>query len=180
MKIERTNINPWILDKKNLLDELAIDIANKFWIEKSKAKDLIKSNTLSWIDSLKNELKNENKVFTEKDFEELFFSIKWAIELIKNSSKIEIQTLRKDVEKTVQIEDFTNNLEKYLPPTLIEKAKNPLKPHEHILGFALWSANSIITTVEYLYKIGKWMILAPYHLVMIISWKAETNSFKDV
>jgi hypothetical protein len=57
--------------------------------------------------------------------------------LITNSSKIEIKTLKEDVEKSINIDEFKNSLENYLPPNLIEKAKNANKPHEHILGFAL-------------------------------------------
>ena len=50
MSIENNNVNPWAFDKKKLLDELANDIANKFWIDKQKAEKLIKSETLSYID----------------------------------------------------------------------------------------------------------------------------------
>ncbi len=180
MNIEKNNNNPWILDKKKLLDELAIDIANKFWIEKSKAKQLISEQTISWIEWLKTELINQTTKLDNKELEKLFFTIKWAHELISNLSKIEIKNLKADVEKTINIEEFKNKIEEYLPANLINKAKNPTNLHEHILGFALGSTNSILTTVEYLYKIWKWIVLAPYHIYMIITWKAETDSFKDI
>lgn len=179
MNIENNN-NPWILEKKKLLDELAIDIANKFWIEKSKAKQLISEQTSSWIEWLKLELINQTKKLNNSELEKLFFIIKWAQELISNYSKIEIKSLKEDIEKSINIEEFKNKIEEYLPATLIIKAKNPNNLHEHILGFALWSTNSILTTLEYLYKIWKWIVLAPYHIYMIISWKAETDSFKDI
>jgi hypothetical protein len=41
--------------------------------------------------------------------------------------------LRENIKQNVDIEDFENYLEKYLPVKLVEKAKNPEKFHEHIL-----------------------------------------------
>jgi hypothetical protein len=62
--------------------------------------------------------------------------------------------LKYDVEEQVlNIEDFKNPLEDYLPKRLVEKAKNPKNLHEHILGFTLGTANSIVTIVDVLYQI---------------------------
>lgn len=183
MSIEKNNLNPWILDKKKLLEELALDIANKFWIEKSEAKKLIKSETLVSLDSLKAEL---NKDLQNKDnldnseIEKLFFTLRWALDVIENASKMEIEVLKDDVEKSINIEEFKNHLENFLPPKLINKAKNPKSPHEHILGLALGTANSIIATADILYQIWKWILQAPYHLYLIITWKWKSESFKDV
>jgi hypothetical protein len=41
--------------------------------------------------------------------------------------------LRNDVEQNIDIENFSNYLEKHLPPRLVEKAKDPKLLHEHIL-----------------------------------------------
>ena len=183
MNIEKNNINPWAFDQKKLLDELAIDIANKFWIDKEKAKLLIQKDTLSWIENLKAELNKGNEKqnnINDKELEKLFFALKWALELIEKSSKLEIKVLKEDIEKSINIEDFKNHIEDYLPPQLINKAKNPQVLHEHILWFALWTTNSIITTAEILYKIWKWILQSPYHLYMILSWKAKTDSFKNI
>ncbi len=184
MSVEKNNLNPWILDEKTLLEELASDIASKFWIEKDKAKELIKKDTLSWIYSLKAQLekerKDEDKQLSKKELEKLFFTLKWALDVIENSSKIEIKVLKEDIEKTINIWDFVNIWESILPKKLVNIAKNPKKPHEHILGFTLGTANSIIATADVLYRIWKWIIQSPYHLYMIISWKWKSDSFKDV
>jgi len=183
MSVEKNNINPWNFDKKKLLDELANDIANKFWINKEKAERLIKSKTLFSLDSLKNELKqeenSENKL-DNQELEKLFFTLKWALDVIENSSKIEIKVLKENIEKTINIEEFKNHLEDYLPYELIKKAKNPNNPHEHILWLALWTSNSIIATVDILYKIWKWILQTPYHIYMIITWKAKSDSFQNL
>lgn len=183
MWVEKNNKNPWTFDKKVFLEELSVDIANKFWIKKEQTKELIKKETLMWIDSLKTELgkeKNDTKKLNEKDIEDLFFTLKWALEVTENSSKIEIKILKDSLETNINIEDFKNNIEKYLPPKLVYKAKNPKLLHEHILGFALGTTNSIFATVEILYQIWKWILQTPYHLYMIITWKWKTNSFKEI
>ena len=172
------------IDKKILLDELANDISRKFWIEKDQAKLLIKSNTLESVENLKDEIKDSNNSnlskLDKKDIEKLFLTIKWANEVIENSSKIEIKILKEDVEKTINIDEFKNQIEDYLPSKLLEKAKNPKKLHHHILWFALWSANTLISTADILYQIWAWIIKTPYHLYMIISWKWEIKSFKNI
>ena len=184
MTIEKNNTNPWALDKKRLLEELAIDIANKFWMDKQKAIDLLKTDITKWLEELKNEINKQNdeklnKLWNKK-LEELFLTIKWALEVIEQSSKIEIKMLKDDIEKIVKIEEFKNHIEDYLPPKLIKKAKNPQKLHEHILGFALWTANSIFKTADILYQIWKGIIKTPIDLYMIVTWKAKTESFKDI
>ena len=180
MSIEQNKTNPWVFDQKKLLDKLAIDIANKFWIEKEKTEKLIKKETLYWIDTLKKELYKEEEKLNKKDLEKLFFILKWALEVIENASKLEIKSLKEDVEKSINIEDFKSNIKYYLPPKLISKAKNPKSPHEHVLWFALGTAESIFTTIDILYKIWKWLLQTPYHLYMIISWKAKSESFNDI
>ena len=184
MSIENNNINPWAFDKKKLLDELANDIAHKFWIDKEKAEKLIKGETLINLEEFKIELdkeeNNEEKDLNNKDVEKLFFTLKWALEVIENSSKLEIKILKDDVEKSISIEEFKNHIEDYLPAKLIAKAKNPQNPHEHVLWFALGTTKSIIATADILYKIWAWLLKTPYHIYMIITWKWESNSFKNM
>jgi hypothetical protein len=186
MSIEKENINPWILnekdfiEKKELLEKLAYDISKKYWIEKQRAKELIERETIDSIESLKHELENQEKKLDKKELEELFFSIKQAIELIKSISKVNIEKLKKELESSKNIEDYKNVLEEYLPKKLVYKAQNPQAIEEHILWFALWSANSIISSAEFLYNLWKWIVQTPYHLYLILSWKWEVKSFKDI
>lgn len=184
MSVEKNNLNSWILNKKKLLEELAIDIANKFWMDKQEAMKLLKTDISKWLSELKNEINKQDneqlKKLWNKKLEELFLTIKWALELIENSSKIEIKMLKEDIEKIVKIEDFKNHIEDYLPAELILVAKNPKKIHEHILWFALGTANSIFKTVDILYQIWLGIIKTPIDLYMIITWKAVSNSFKDL
>jgi len=177
-------INAWILnqkekiDKKMMLDNLANEISRKFKIEKTKAISLIKNETLEGLDNLKKELKVEN--LNNKQLEELFLILKWAQEIIENVSKLEIKILKENIEKNVDIDDFVNIIEKKLPPKLLQKAKNPQYIHEHILWFSLGASNSIISIIDTLYQIWAWIIKTPYHLYLVISWKWEFKSWKDI
>ncbi len=182
------NENAWIYkekeseNKKLLLKKLALDIAKKYEIKESEAENLIKSETLNNIWSLKSEIeKNEKlKLLAKKDLEKLFFTLKWALELVENTSKLKIKILKDELEKTLNIDDFTNKLEEYLPKELINKAKNPKKVHEHILGIALGSANTIVSTTEVLFKIWAGIIKSFYDIYLIISWKWEIDNFKKI
>jgi hypothetical protein len=55
------------------------------------------------------------------------------LDIIENFSKVEIKTLKEDVEKSINIEEFKNHIEDYLPPKLLEKAKNPKNINDNIL-----------------------------------------------
>lgn len=188
MNIEKNKLNAWIFNEKKLKDELANKIARKFWMEKEKALVLLKIDITKWLDELKKEINKQNDKkldnLENNRLEELFFTIKWALEIIEKTSQNEIKVLRDDVEWTIEwfvdISDFRNYIEDYLPPKLLQKAKNPTIFHEHILGFALWTTNSIIKTMEILYKIWKWILTTPIDLYLIITWKAQTDSFKNI
>lgn len=187
MSIEKNNSNTWNLDSKKLLDKLAIDIANKFWMEKQKAIELLKTDTSNWLSILKKDIDNQEdielkelfKKLWDKKLEQLFFMLKWAQEIIEKSSKIEIKILKADIEK-INIKEFKNHIEDYLPSKLISIAKNPQKIHEHILGFALGTTNSIFKTVEIIYEIWKGIIKTPIDLYLILSWKAKCDSFDNI
>lgn len=184
MSIEKNVWNPGGFDEKKLLDQLAIDIARKFGTKKEQALQLLYSDISKWLSELKKEIQTSGdeslKNLKNKELEKLFFTLKWALELIEKTSKIEIQILKEDIEQSIHIEDFQNHLEDYLPAKLLLKAKNPKDPHEHILWFALGTANSIIKTVDILYQIWKWIIKTPIDIYMIITGKAKTDSFKDI
>ena len=184
MSTEQNKITPWALNEKKFLDELIIDIAKKFWMDKQKAILLLKVDISKWLQELKNEIEKQDdeklKNLWEKELEKLFFTLKWALEVIEKISKNEIQILKKDIESSIKIEEFKNNIEDYLPPNLLKKAKNPQNIHEHILGFVLGATNSILKTTEILFQIWAWILKTPYHLYMLIIGKAKTDSFKDI
>ena len=183
-------IDAWILKEKEkinqkmMLEQLALEISKKFNIQKKEVLSLIRNNTLEWLSDLKDEIKEKGSDnlnnLDNKDLERLFLILKWAQEIIEKSSKIEIKILKDDIEKTINIDEFKNQLENYLPKKLIDRAKDPKYIHEHILWFSLWTANSIISIIDALYQIWAWIIKIPYHMYLVISWKWEFKSWKDI
>lgn len=172
------------INQKIMLEQLAWEISKKFNIQKKEVLSLIRNNTLKWLSDLKSEIKEKwsdsiNNL-DNKDLEKLFLILKWAQEIIEKSSKIEIKILKDAIEKTINIDEFKNNLENYLPKKLIYSAKNPKYIHEHILWFSLWTANSIISIIDALYQIWAWIIKIPYHIYLVVSWKWEFKSWKNI
>jgi hypothetical protein len=57
---------------------------------------------------------------------------------------------------------------------------NPKTLHENILALSLWSINSIVAVIDMWYNLWKDIILTPYHIFLLVSWKAKTNDFKNI
>ncbi len=169
---------------KILLEELSNEISKKYWIEKQETQKLIKLDTSKWIDSLKNELRESWNIYFENlkanEQEKLFLILKWAQESIEQQTHIEVLTLKEDIEQNIDVNKIKNNIEDFLPEKLLQTAKNPKLPHEHILWFTLWTANTLVAWIDWLYQVWKWIIQSPYHIYLIIKWEAELKSSKNI
>lgn len=172
------------INSQKLLEELSKDIAREFWIEQENTKKLLGADISKGLEDLKKEIQNswdeKLKALDKKRVEKLFFTLKWALDVIEKSSKIEIKSLKEDMEKEINTQEFKSKIEDYLPKELVYRAQNAEKIHEHILWFALGTANSLYATADILYQIGKWILQTPYHLYMILSGKWEYPKRKDI
>lgn len=179
--IKNNEINKEV-DKKKLLEKLALDISNKFWIDKQKTESFIKKETLSSLDSFKLELSKETNKETNQNIniEELFFSLKWALETTENLSKLKIEALKNDIENDNKNIESNSFVEKFANQKLLERVKNPKNLWDNIIWAGLWTINSIHATADIMYQIWKWILLSPYHIYMILSSKAKTDSFKNI
>jgi hypothetical protein len=192
------------IDSEKLLSELLKDIESEYWVEKETLKKLIwekiwkeTSFSLEWlkndINSLKNiEEKNKLKLFKEEKLEKLFYTLKWAKEIQENISYLNLKNLQKEIKNSERSPKNLNSelknqnkfltyekkIEKYLPINLISNFKNPKNLHWHIWWFALGTANSIFTTTQALYNIWTGIIKTPFHLYLILSWKAKIDLSK--
>lgn len=180
-------VNPWIFKKtEDLLKEnLASEISKRFWINKESAKRLIESKTQYSLNDLKSELnKLQKKDFeiSDSELEKLFFTIKWAKEIIFQESQREVSELKDYLEKEwldlVRI--WENILYSMFPKKFIDTAKNPKYIHEHFSWMVLWSAETILTIVDVLYNIWKWILKTPYDIYLIVSWKWKFEWFDKV
>lgn len=168
------------IENKILLQKLKQEIEENFWIEEKDLKELIKSKTSESIELLKVEMLNKNKNFWKEKINELFEKINEIKQILKENSQNEIEKLKKQVEESINVNNFTNDLEKYLPRKLLKVAKNPEKPHEHLIWASLWIANSTFAAFETIAKIWVWIIKTPYDLYLLASWKWELKNIKKV
>lgn len=171
-------------NQRDLLNKLSEEISKNYWLEKQNSEELVKLDTSRWIENLKKELLESGKEYFDRlktrEQEKLFLILKWAQEVTEKNVQLEIMTLKSDIEQNINIEDIKNNIESYLPDRLISTAKNPKMLHEHILGFALWTSNSLIAWLEWLYNIWKWIIQTPYHIYLIVKWEWEIKNIKNI
>lgn len=166
------------LKNKILIKNLEKEISNNFWLEKKEIEFFIKNESLNSREQLKIEFQNKNKNFWNTKIEELFDKL-GEIKKLQEFTKNETFELKNEVEK--QLEDnFHNPLEKYLSRKMINIARRPEKPHEHILWATLWIANSLISISESIFKLGLWIIKSPYDLYLILSWKWELENIKKI
>lgn len=173
--------NNLIVDNtENLLKKLRDDISKKYWIEKQKAEFLIKKESFISIQDLKNELQKEKNFLENSKLEELFKDLNNVKEILKNSSKIEISKLNSEIKNNFENKNDSTLVEKYFSKNFLKVAKNPEKPHEHLIWASLWIANSTFATFETITKIWIWIVKTPYDLYLLLSLKAELENIKKV
>ena len=169
--------------KNNIsLEELSLEISKKFWLESKKISLLIKEireNSVYSLENLKAELQKENKTLELQKIQELFSDLQKARNIFGKESKKEIINLKQDL-KIDTNNYFSNILESKLPRKLIKKAKNPEKPHEHLLWASLWIANSLITIWSWIINVWVWILKSPYDLYLLASWKWELENAKKI
>ena len=184
------------INSEKLLSELLDDINKEFWIEKETLKKLIWKETIFSLEWLKNNInslentaeKNNINSFKNEKLEKLFYTLDWAKKLLEKNSSLELKNLQKEIINISEIQNnnfdqsettsYEKKLEQYLPSNLVLKAKNPENIHHQILWLALWTSNSILTTVDALYQIWKWIIKTPFHIYLILKWKAKIDLSK--
>ena len=169
------------IDTKKLLSELSKDISVDFWITNETAKQLteLKSLTdLEWLknDIAKSEISNEQKEVLNKlwdnKLEKLFFTIKWAIDVINKASQNKLDILKTEIDI---FKPSASWIEARLPKNIVTKINNPQNIWDNIIWAAIWTINSLEKTTEALYNIWKWAIQLPYHIYLIIKWDAKID-----
>jgi len=172
------------IDKNKFKSELKIDIARDFNLNEKIITKLIDLKTEISLDLLKSEIDNLQKSkilsnnekeslkqLTEEEKEKLFSVLRWYKELIENNSKNNLELLKNSIQNKTNIDKW--DFEKILPKNILTKLENPKSVWDEILWIAFWTANSIYTTTKFLYELWKNIIQAPYHIYLIVSWKAE-------
>lgn len=187
--MEKAKIHTWVLKEKELLEKISLEISSDFSISEKLAKKLIYKTHLS-LQELKDEIITEEELidlneekdrFKEENLNKLLSVLEWARKVIENSSKSEIEELKKLLEKS-DLLFFEDNeiIKKLFSKKLINKAKQPKNISEQIMGASLWFVNSTFIITELLYDIWVWIITSVPDLISILKWTWEIESIKKV
>ena len=163
-------------ESSELINTLAKEIAEKFGIEINEAKNLI-----SWEVS--------------HDLHSLKWSLSQSINTVQlweaiNSAKTKIEDLskkhREKLKKSLEATDYSPNTHEYkssrklLWDALIQRAKEPTGITDQLIWIWIWCIDSAEAVIIYSYELGKWILLSPYHLYLLLSQKWECPDFKNI
>ncbi len=156
------------------------------WYE--KIDNLIKYASTSSRNELLNSLKkSEIKLTNWETYENLSSymielrnlreSTMWTITSLKEELNIE---KIKDFIKEIKQEDLSP-ISKRLFPNVNEKIlSNPNWLKENLIAFSIWWIENIYSIVKITFEIWYWIILSPYHIYQIISWKRTYDKIKEI
>lgn len=155
----------------NLLQKLAKEISQKYGIDITKVKNLIESKTSWKLEDLQLSLKNSEKI----NLDDLLWEINAAKFKIEDISK----KYREDLKKTIGQKEFEPDTHEYitsqrfLSEKFLTRIQNPHGISDNILWAGIWVIDSTEAIIFFLYNLGKWILLTPYHLYLIIKWEAK-------
>ena len=162
-------------ESSDLLQNLALKISKEFWIDIIEVKEFIKWDTLWNLEWLKNTL------WKDIDTQEFQKAINRARESISNLSKKNREKLKELIEVD---ENSPENFHYHITEKYFSKAQKRALYPETLWDQIIWVWLGIIDTVEavtlFLYWLGKWILLTPYHLYLIITWKAKMDGWDKV
>ncbi len=162
----------------NLLENLASEISKEFWIDISRVKQLISSSTSGSLDSLKNSIKSKNTI----NFSHLLKAIDNAKSQIESLSKSEIESLKDSLDTSSYNPDIHlySSSKKILPKTILNKAYDPKNIWDELIWAVIWLIDTTEAIILFTYWLGKWILLTPYHIYLMITGKWEYNWFKNI
>lgn len=154
-------------ESSELLNTLAQEISEKFWIDIAQVKEFIKDDTLGNLDNLKHTLN------TKVNVQELQKAILSARSSIEDISKQHREALKKSLIHEEYLFNDEYIVSKKLFKKYIPKVENPETFWDHTLGIALGILDSTEAVILFVYGLSKWIIFTPYHLYLLISKKAS-------
>lgn len=183
-RLEKEKLNSFWLEKQiysetsNLLHDLASKIAQEFGIDVSEVKELIKWDTLGDLDWLKAQVWSSEKI----NFIRLQQVLQDAHDSIEALSRNRRNALKASLEKNDYQPESHEYIttRKFLPQSLVQKAKNPQHIWDQCIGLGLGLIDSWEAVVVFSYKLWTWILLTPYHLYLLLTWKAKYKGFSKI
>ena len=165
-------------ESTQMIQKLALEIAKEFWIDISKAKDLISGKTEDSLDTFKSDL-DFPEIAQRKKFED---AILQAREILKDISKKKREAFRQSIEDDIyRPEEYTYTLSPILFwNRLIQRGKNPQNINDQLLGAGIGLFDSTEAIILFTYALWKWILLTPYHIYLILSGKGSYDGWKKI
>ncbi len=161
-----------------LLQKLAANIASEFGINISEAQNLLEGNTKNslWELSL-----GVSEKLSLQEQEKLQQAIIRAKEALQAASKEFREHLRMTLEQEKNISDTPWVLtRKLFSADFIQRGHSPESFTDEAIGWLLWIIDSTEAIILFLYGLGKWVLVTPYHLYLLATGKASYDGWKKI
>lgn len=181
----------WEVPTSQLLEKLSLEISSNFqweenpWVYKEGIKKLLelkqKINNAEDLSNLQDEINKLSAHLSEEKKQEFSLAIKWAKEILKNSKEL-IEELNSDIKDDINIFnpkdwDFTTKL---FGQKLINRAKNPQNMSDELIWWGIGLFNSWEAVARVTVDLLIWIWKTIPDTYKILTWKAETDAFKNV
>jgi len=183
-QLEKEKTEDFWLEKKILressllLEKLAKEIANDFWIDVSRAYELISSHANSSLEDLKSSLPNSEAINIAK-LNSAIVNAKTQIESKSKSSRELLMSYLESTRYSPESHKYRVS-EKVFWNTLQQRAFNPQSYSDELIGLWLGIIDSTEAIILFTYSLWKWILLTPYHIYLIITWKASYTWFSRI
>lgn len=192
MSLDKEKLKEYIQKNPNiLLDDLANKIGEGYWVKKEIITDFLKGETKENLKQFKENFhkkevsseasweKISEKKLDENLLEELYYTIEWAKQVLKELSQKDRENLKAEIPASAsKSRDYVTA--KILPNSMILRIQNPKNLGDQIAGLCIGTINSSEEIVKTLYEIGVWIIKAPKDIYLIASGQGEYKRWKDV
>ena len=165
-------------ETSTLLQSLATQISQEFWIDISQVKDFISSSTLWNLDDLRSWITGHEGI-NLADFNSAINSAKSKIE---NLSKRQIDSLKSSLDSqkySPESHEYSTS-QKILPENILQKAYDPQSFTDHLLGAWVGIFDSSEAVILFVYGLWKGILLTPYHIYLLLAGKWEYDGFKNI
>lgn len=170
-------------------NEMINSLAWKLWISSKSAKKLSELKTITNISILKKELEkikvDENKYDETEELNKIFNeiqNIQFLQNELKSKSRVEIASLKEQLEIIPEYKIASENSisNKFTSSEYLAKIVTWETFWDNLAWVIFWSADSIYSLWTYAKDLAFWIVKSPIDLYKIVTWKAETDSFKNV
>jgi len=159
------------LETSRLLQSLAQDISRKYGIDIVEVKRLIEDKTYSNLEDLQKSLGNNESINTQT----LLWEINSAKSLIEDLSKKHREQLKNSISRfPLEVENHNYiSSRKIFSKGFINRIQNPRNISDNILWAWVGVIDSTEAVIFFLYNLGKWILLTPYHIYLLLKRKGK-------